>query len=47
LYYTDFSAGRKDPLQTDIYTAIDEVELELKFDDLLAENIKKGWEKIK
>jgi hypothetical protein len=47
LYYTDFSPGRKDPLQTDIYTAIDEVELELKFDDLLAENIKKGWEKIK
>ena len=47
LYYTDFSLGRKDPLQTEIYTAINEVELELKFDDLLAENIKKGWEKIK
>ena len=46
LYYTDFSAGRKDPLQTEIYTAIDKDELDIKFNDLLTENIKKGWEKI-
>jgi hypothetical protein len=46
LYYTDFSVGRKDPLQTEIYTAIDKDELKLKFDGLLTENIKKGWEKI-
>jgi len=46
LYYTDFSSGRKDPLQTEIYTAIDENELEVKFNDLIAENIKKGWVKI-
>jgi ATP-dependent DNA ligase len=46
LYFTDFSSGRKDPLQTEIYTAIDENELEVKFNDLIAENIKKGWVKI-
>lgn len=46
LYYTDFSSGRKDPLQTEIYTAIDENELEVKFNDLVTDNIKKGWVKI-
>lgn len=46
LYYTDFSSGRKEPLQTEIYTAIDENELEIKFNNLVTENIKKGWVKI-
>jgi ATP-dependent DNA ligase len=46
LYYTDFSSGRKDPLQTEIYTAIDENDLEVKFNDLVTDNIKKGWVKI-
>lgn len=45
LYYTDFSSGRKEPLQTEIYTAVDQEELEIKFNKLLEENIKKGWEK--
>ena len=30
----------------DGHTAIDENELEIKFNDLIAKNIKKGWVKI-
>jgi hypothetical protein len=46
LYYTDFSSGRKEPLQTEIYTAVDQEELKIKFNNLIEENIKKGWIKI-
>ena len=46
LYFTDFSSGRKEPLQTEIFTALNENELDAKFNDLIAENIKKGWERF-
>jgi len=46
LYYTDFSSGRKEPLQTEIFTAVDKEELDIKFNNLISENIKKGWEKV-
>ncbi len=45
LYYTDFSAGRKEPLQTDINVAASEEKLRELLEKGKEENIKKGWEK--
>lgn len=46
IYFTDFSAGRKDPLQTELYLATSEKNAKSKMQELVDENIKKGWEKV-
>jgi hypothetical protein len=46
IYYTDFSPGRKEPLQTEIYLANNEKSAHKRFLNLFEENIKKGWEKV-
>ncbi len=46
LYLTDFSAGRKDPLQTDIMIAKSEEQLKELLVKAVEENVKKGWDKI-
>jgi len=43
ILFTDFSAGRKDPLKTEISLAADEEKLQYELNQLEAENIKKGW----
>lgn len=42
--YTDFSAGRKSPLDQDIYLCLTEADANQKVEELKEENIKKGWE---
>lgn len=46
LFSTDFSAGRKDPLKTEINLASDPTILQQLLEDAIAENIKKGWEEV-
>jgi ATP-dependent DNA ligase len=46
LYLTDFSAGRKEPLQTDIKIASTEEQLSVLLAKAIEENVKKGWDKI-
>lgn len=46
LYFTDFSAGRKDPLKTEINIASSEEMLKKHLDAMIEENIKKGWELV-
>jgi hypothetical protein len=41
--YTDFSAGRKSPLEQEIYLCQTENEASQKVAELKEENIKKGW----
>lgn len=45
-YYTDFSAGRKEPLQTEIKLCSTEEKLKEIFIAYIEENVKKGWEKV-
>lgn len=45
VHWTDYSAGRAIPLDRDVRTAPDEGEAIKIAEDLIAENIKKGWEK--
>jgi hypothetical protein len=45
LVYTDYSAGRKTPLDQDIFIFDNQKEAEEKMVLLIGENIKKGWEK--
>ena len=45
--YTDFSPGRKNPLEQELYLCTAEEELNVKIENLKAENIKKGWEALK
>jgi len=44
--YTDFSAGRKTPLEQDIFLCASSKDMEKKMAELVEENIKKGWEKV-
>jgi ATP-dependent DNA ligase len=46
LYLTDFSAGRKEPLQTDIKIASSEEQLKELHLKAIEENVKKGWDKV-
>jgi hypothetical protein len=46
LFYTDFSAGRKEPLQTDIKIAADQISLNNLLQKAIEDNVKKGWEKV-
>ena len=43
--YTDFSSGRKNPLEQEIYICTDEKEGLIKMEEVKTVNIKKGWEK--
>jgi hypothetical protein len=45
-FYTDYSPGRKSPLDTDIFLHQSLEEAKIKFAALKEENIKKGWEKV-
>ena len=45
-FYTDYSPGRKSPIETDIYLHHSLDEAKIKFLALKEENIKKGWEKV-
>ena len=45
-FYTDYSPGRKSPLDTDIFMHQTLAEAKIKFAALKEENIKKGWEKV-
>jgi ATP-dependent DNA ligase len=42
--YTDYSAGRKTPLEQELYLCEDKTSASAKINDLKEENIKKGWE---
>jgi ATP-dependent DNA ligase len=44
--YTDFSPGRKTPLEQDIFLCATSNDMEKKMAELVEENIKKGWEKV-
>jgi hypothetical protein len=43
--YTDFSAGRKEPLKVSTEYAYTEARARALLDACLADNVKKGWEK--
>jgi hypothetical protein len=45
IHWTDYSAGRATPLDRDVRLAPDEKSALAIAEDLIAENIKKGWEK--
>ena len=44
--FTDYSAGRKEPLKVTTEYAYTEVRARALFDGCIAENVKKGWEKV-
>ena len=44
--FTDYSAGRKEPLKVATEYAYTEVRARALFDGCIAENVKKGWEKV-
>lgn len=44
--YSDFSAGRKTPLEQEIFLCSDKKEMDDKLTALIAENVKSGWEKV-
>lgn len=43
--FSDFSAGRKTPLEQEIFLCADKKEMDEKLAALIAENVKSGWEK--
>ena len=43
--FTDFSAGRKDPLQREVRLAASRTAAMTIADEMIAEGIKKGWER--
>ncbi len=46
MHYTNFSAGRKDPLKRELRVAGDEASIMKQVELLVAKNIKKGWNKV-
>ncbi|MEZ4461114.1 MAG: hypothetical protein R3E66_15605 [bacterium] len=46
VYFTDFSAGRKDPLKTEIRVTADRDMVNAYVESWIAENIKKGWDQV-
>jgi hypothetical protein len=46
VHFTDYSADRKDPLQREVRPAPDEPSAMRIADAMIADNIKKGWEKV-
>ncbi|MDC0547928.1 hypothetical protein OAO16_03110, partial [Opitutales bacterium] len=47
VYFTDYSAGRKDPLKVTTQYAQTKERKEVLVERLLEKNIKKGWEEVK
>lgn len=47
LHYTDFSVSRKEQLKRDIRVSNSKAQIMGILDDILAENIKKGWEEVR
>ena len=45
VHWTDYSAGRKDPLQREVRVAPNLAEAQRIADEIIAENIKKGWDR--
>ena len=46
LHYTDLSLGRKDPLKRDLRVSSSREQIMQLLDDMLASNIKKGWNEV-
>jgi hypothetical protein len=46
LHYTDFSVGRKEMLKRELRVSSSEEQLLTICDGMIAENVKKGWEKV-
>ena len=46
VHFTDYSAGRKDPLKREVRLAPDEATAKQIADSMIENNIKKGWEKV-
>ena len=44
--YVNFSAGRRDPLAVETRISSSETQILSIFDDLVAENVKKGWQQV-
>ena len=44
VFFTDFSPGRKEPLQTDMRVASDQARIETHLADWIEKNVKRGWE---
>ncbi len=44
--FSDFSSGRKTPLEQEIFLCADKKEMDDKLAALIAENVKSGWEKV-
>ncbi|MDR3094368.1 MAG: hypothetical protein LBU62_07005, partial [Bacteroidales bacterium] len=45
-HYTNFSSDRKEPLQRDVLISNDKEQIMQLFNNSIAENVKKGWEKV-
>jgi ATP-dependent DNA ligase len=45
-HYTNFSSDRKEPLQRDVYISNNQEQIMQLVNESIAENIKKGWEKV-
>ena len=45
-YHTDYSPGRKEQLSRDLRVSNTEEQIMKLFEDMLAENIKKGWKEV-
>jgi hypothetical protein len=45
LHYTDFSVGRKELLKRELRVSSSEEQILAICDEMIAENVKKGWEK--
>jgi hypothetical protein len=45
IHWTDFSAGRKDALQREVRVAPSLGEAQRIADEIIAENVKKGWDR--
>jgi hypothetical protein len=45
--YTDYSPGRKNPIEQELFLCKSEEDMLAKIENLKAENIKKGWDPIK
>jgi len=47
LHYTDFSVGRKEQLKRDLRASCSEEQIMKLMDDMIASNVKKGWNEMK
>ena len=45
VHWTDFSPGRKEPLQREVRVAPSLGEAQRIADEIIAENVKKGWDR--